>query len=62
MDAKMLSKHQMLLTSYLISYSATVTLELCFGSITTGVQIRVGFPTQLHLDEEKISSSIQGYC
>ena len=53
MDAKMLPKRQMLLTSCLISYSATVTLELCFGSIASGVQIRVGFSTQLHLDEEK---------
>lgn len=32
-----------------------MTLELCFGSIASGIQIRVGFSTQLHLDEEKKS-------
>ena len=30
-----------------------MTLELCFGSIASGTQIRVGFSTQLYLDEEK---------
>ncbi|KAG5203589.1 hypothetical protein JEQ12_003172 [Ovis aries] len=32
---------------------ASMTLVLCFRSIASGVQIRVGFSTQLHLDEEK---------